>query len=38
VARSTATAQFYSHLDGKKIADGVTEIVAMDFGRAVFAS
>jgi hypothetical protein len=32
VARSLATAQFYSHLDGKRIADGVTEIVAMDFG------
>ncbi len=33
MARSLATAQFYSHLDGKRIADGVTEIVAMDFGK-----
>ncbi len=36
VARSLATAQFYSHLDGKRIADGVTEIVAMDFGEPLF--
>jgi len=32
VARSTATAQFYANLDGKRVADGITEIVAMDFG------
>ncbi len=36
VARSLATAQFYSHLDGKRIADGVTEIVAMDFGKRLY--
>ncbi len=36
VARSLATAQFYSHLDGKRIADGVTEIVAMDFGERLY--
>ncbi len=36
VARSLATAQFYSHLDGKRIADGVTEIVAMDFGEGLY--
>jgi len=32
LARSSATLEFYGNLDGKQICDGVTEIVAMDFG------
>ena len=33
LARSAAMLPFYSKLDGARISDGTTEIVAMDFGR-----
>lgn len=33
LARSSAMLNFYGNIEGKQLCDGITEIVAMDFGK-----
>ena len=33
LARSSAMLHFYGNIEGKQLCDGITEIVAMDFGK-----